>query len=87
MARLLSFCRLGSDAGHCPLATMKSILDKGTLLVGSPATVREQIEKAHARTGFKKLIPMIQFGTLPDQNVRKSVQMFAEEVIPKLRGL
>jgi len=67
--------------------TMKSILDKGTLLVGSPATVREQIEKAHARTGFKKLIPMIQFGTLPDQNVRKSVQMFAEEVIPKLRGL
>jgi alkanesulfonate monooxygenase SsuD/methylene tetrahydromethanopterin reductase-like flavin-dependent oxidoreductase (luciferase family) len=67
--------------------TMKDILEKGTLLVGSPATVREKIEAAHARSGFKVLVPMIQFGTLPDALVRKSVEMFAKDVMPTLKGL
>ena len=67
--------------------TMKDILEKGTFAVGSPATVREKIEAAHARSGFKVLVAMIQFGTLPDPLVRKSTQLFAEEVMPKLRGL
>jgi alkanesulfonate monooxygenase SsuD/methylene tetrahydromethanopterin reductase-like flavin-dependent oxidoreductase (luciferase family) len=67
--------------------TMKDILEKGTFLVGSPETVREKIERAHARSGVKTLVPMIQFGTLPDALVRKSVEMFAKEVMPKLRGV
>ncbi len=67
--------------------TMKDILEKGTFLVGSPATVREKIEAAHARSGFKTLVPMVQFGTAPDAMIRKSIEMFATEVMPKVRGL
>jgi alkanesulfonate monooxygenase SsuD/methylene tetrahydromethanopterin reductase-like flavin-dependent oxidoreductase (luciferase family) len=54
-------------------------------IVGSPATVREKIEAAHARTGFQNLVCMIQFGTLPDPLVRKNIQMLTDEVLPKLR--
>ena len=67
--------------------TYEMILEKGTFIVGSPATVREKIEAAHARTGFKNLVTMVQFGTLPDELVRKNIQMLSEEVLPKLKAL
>jgi alkanesulfonate monooxygenase SsuD/methylene tetrahydromethanopterin reductase-like flavin-dependent oxidoreductase (luciferase family) len=67
--------------------TMDDIMSKGTFICGSPATVREKIEEAHARSGFEKLVCMIQFGTLPPELVSKSLQMFSEEVMPKLRHL
>ena len=37
--------------------------------------------------GLRIMVPMTQFGTLPDELVKKSTQMFAEEVAPKLRSL
>lgn len=67
--------------------TIKDILAKGTFAVGSPETVRRKIEEAHAKSGFKLLVTMIQFGTLPDHLVRKSTELFAREVMPKLRPL
>ena len=67
--------------------TMQDIMKKGTFICGSPATVREKIEAAHARSGFEKLVCMIQFGTLPPELVSKSLQLFAEEVMPKVRPL
>jgi alkanesulfonate monooxygenase SsuD/methylene tetrahydromethanopterin reductase-like flavin-dependent oxidoreductase (luciferase family) len=65
--------------------TMDDILEKGTFVVGSPATVRERIEAAHARSGCRIVVPMIQFGTLPDPLVRKSIELFSREVMPQLR--
>jgi alkanesulfonate monooxygenase SsuD/methylene tetrahydromethanopterin reductase-like flavin-dependent oxidoreductase (luciferase family) len=65
--------------------TFEQLVERGMFIVGSPATVREKIEAAHARTGFQNLVCMIQFGTLPDPLVRKNVQMLTEEVLPKLR--
>ena len=67
--------------------TMEDIMEKGTFLCGSPETVRRKIEEAHARSGFEKLVCMIQFGTLPPELVSKSLQLFSEEVMPKVRGL
>jgi hypothetical protein len=49
--------------------------------------VQARIEEAHAETGFRNTICMLQFGTLPDELVRKSTRLFAEEVMPKLRRL
>jgi alkanesulfonate monooxygenase SsuD/methylene tetrahydromethanopterin reductase-like flavin-dependent oxidoreductase (luciferase family) len=65
--------------------TFDQLVERGMFIVGSPATVREKIEAAHARTGFQNLVCMIQFGTLPDPLVRKNVQMLTDEVLPKLR--
>jgi len=67
--------------------TFDQLVEKGTFIVGSPNTVREKIETAHARSGFKNLVCMVQFGTLPDDLVRKNIQMLSEEVMPKLRPL
>jgi hypothetical protein len=47
--------------------------------------VQEKLEEAYARSGFEKLLVMSQFGTLPDELARKSIAIFAKEVIPRLR--
>jgi alkanesulfonate monooxygenase SsuD/methylene tetrahydromethanopterin reductase-like flavin-dependent oxidoreductase (luciferase family) len=67
--------------------TVDELIDSGTFVAGSPSTVRARLEEAHGQTGFRNTICMLQFGTLPDELVRKNTQMFAEEVIPKLRAL
>ena len=67
--------------------TIEDLFNRGNCIVGSPDTVASRIADIHERTGFQIMIPMIQFGTLPDHLVKKSTQMFAQEVIPKLRHL
>jgi alkanesulfonate monooxygenase SsuD/methylene tetrahydromethanopterin reductase-like flavin-dependent oxidoreductase (luciferase family) len=67
--------------------TFDQLVEKGTFIVGSAATVREKLEAAHARTGFNNLVCMVQFGTLPDALVRKNIQALSEEVLPKLAHL
>jgi alkanesulfonate monooxygenase SsuD/methylene tetrahydromethanopterin reductase-like flavin-dependent oxidoreductase (luciferase family) len=61
------------------------MMEKGVFLCGSPATLREKLEKYQAEIGFGYLLPAIQFGTLPHELVRKSVELFAKEVIPHFR--
>jgi alkanesulfonate monooxygenase SsuD/methylene tetrahydromethanopterin reductase-like flavin-dependent oxidoreductase (luciferase family) len=67
--------------------TFKDLMTRGNIIVGSAATVRERIESIHAKTGFRIMVPMTQFGTLPDDLVKKSTQMLAQEVAPHLRAL
>src|SRR5262249_21310441 len=67
--------------------TFDDLMARGNIVVGGAATVREKIEAVHAKTGFRIMVPMTQFGTLPDELVKKSTQMFAEEVAPHLRPL
>ncbi len=68
-------------------ARFKDLVARGNCIVGGPATVAEKIAAVNAKTGFKIMVPMIQFGTLPDALVKKSTQIFAEDVAPKLRAL
>jgi alkanesulfonate monooxygenase SsuD/methylene tetrahydromethanopterin reductase-like flavin-dependent oxidoreductase (luciferase family) len=66
--------------------TIESMIEEGTLLCGSPATVREQLAAHQDRSGFDLLLPMLQFGTLPSELTRKNMELFAREVIPFLRN-
>ena len=66
--------------------TIEDMMEKGVFLCGSPATLREKLEKYQAEIGFGYLLPAMQFGTLPHELVRKSVEMFAKEVIPHFRA-
>lgn len=65
--------------------TISELIELGTFIAGSPDTVRARIEEANAQSGFENLVCMLQFGTLPDELTQKNTQMFAEEVMPKLR--
>jgi alkanesulfonate monooxygenase SsuD/methylene tetrahydromethanopterin reductase-like flavin-dependent oxidoreductase (luciferase family) len=51
------------------------------LLIGSPATVRRKIAELD-RAGVGELVCWMNFGGLPSEQVRRSMQLFAEEVMP-----
>jgi alkanesulfonate monooxygenase SsuD/methylene tetrahydromethanopterin reductase-like flavin-dependent oxidoreductase (luciferase family) len=54
-------------------------------VVGSPKTVRERIARMRERTGFDILVSMLQFGVMPDDLVKRNMEMFAAEVMPYFR--
>jgi alkanesulfonate monooxygenase SsuD/methylene tetrahydromethanopterin reductase-like flavin-dependent oxidoreductase (luciferase family) len=61
------------------------LIANGTALIGSPKTVREKIERMRDQTGVGILITMLQFGVMPDHLAKRNMEMFASEVMPKLR--
>ena len=74
---------LGTRAGRL---TIDELVASGTAVIGSPRTVREQIERVREATGFARLVTMLQFGVLPDDLTRRNMETFAAEVMPHLRG-
>ena len=52
---------------------------------GSIATVTERLVGYMREIGFGNLLTMMQFGTLPAELTRRSMERFAEGVMPALR--
>ncbi len=65
--------------------TVDDLIGGGTAIIGSPKTVRERIERVRDQTGFEILITLLQFGIMSDELARRNMEMFASEVMPKLR--
>jgi alkanesulfonate monooxygenase SsuD/methylene tetrahydromethanopterin reductase-like flavin-dependent oxidoreductase (luciferase family) len=65
--------------------TIDELAQSGTVVVGSPRTVRERIERMRETTGLDNVITMLQFGVLPDDLTQRNMEMFAAEVMPHLR--
>ena len=63
-----------------------SFLGKRFLLVGSPATVREQLQEELPRLGGNYFVATFAFGTLTEEKSLRSADLFAREVMPALRG-
>jgi alkanesulfonate monooxygenase SsuD/methylene tetrahydromethanopterin reductase-like flavin-dependent oxidoreductase (luciferase family) len=61
------------------------LIGNGTAVIGSPKTVRAAIDRMRDKTGFDILIGMFQFGVLTDELARRSLDLFAAEVMPHLR--
>lgn len=55
-------------------------------IVGSPATVAEKLIANLHRLGTGNLLGLFQLGTLPDHLTRRNLELFATEVMPKLRA-
>ncbi|KWX01509.1 Flavin-dependent oxidoreductase [Carbonactinospora thermoautotrophica] len=68
-------------------ASFRELVDAGVVIVGSPATVREQIRQFCRDYGIGNLHAMLGFGSLPRDLAMKNIHLFAEEVAPHLRGL
>jgi alkanesulfonate monooxygenase SsuD/methylene tetrahydromethanopterin reductase-like flavin-dependent oxidoreductase (luciferase family) len=73
---------LGSRARN---QTIDELIANGTAVIGSPKTVLEKIERVRDQTGVENLITMLQFGVMPDALAVRNMEMFASEVMPKLR--
>jgi alkanesulfonate monooxygenase SsuD/methylene tetrahydromethanopterin reductase-like flavin-dependent oxidoreductase (luciferase family) len=74
---------VGSRTGRL---TIEQLAGNGTVIVGSPQTVRNRIEAVREATGVNRLVTMLQFGVLPNDLALRNMEMFASEVMPKLRS-
>lgn len=62
-------------------------IEKGAYaIVGSPETVRDRLAEYSKRLGVGNLLGLFQIGTLPAELTKKNMRLFAEKVMPALRG-
>jgi alkanesulfonate monooxygenase SsuD/methylene tetrahydromethanopterin reductase-like flavin-dependent oxidoreductase (luciferase family) len=59
----------------------------GYMIVGSPETVRQRLEEYAKRVGSGLLIANFSVGNAPREYTDKSVWLFADKVMPKLRSI
>ena len=59
-------------------------LVRETVAFGSPDTVAERIEQLRA-LGVGEVLCWMNFGGLPQHQVRRSMELFAREVMPRFR--
>ncbi len=58
-------------------------MDKGYVIAGSPATVRERlIEEVIKRLHVGNLMVLVQIGSMPHELTKKNIDLFAREVLP-----
>lgn len=65
----------------------KTLVDQGFIIAGSPATVADRIIEAAKGLRVGNLIALLQIGSMPHELTNKNITLFAEEVIPRIRGL
>lgn len=81
------FVRRGQPNRYQDRANFDTQLERGALLVGSPETVRKTLQSHVARTGANYFIGTFAFGSMPEAETRRSVELFAREVMPAVRGM
>ena len=74
--------QLGAQKRH----SLEELMDSGTVVVGSPKTVRDELSRLRDATRAANLVTMLQFGVLPDELTRRNMELFASEVIPHLKN-
>jgi pimeloyl-ACP methyl ester carboxylesterase len=64
---------------------LAELIERGYALVGSPATIRQQLERCASELGFGIFCGICQFGSLGHEEFERSVRLFADGVKPALR--
>jgi len=67
------------------LSSWGEVEQGGYVVVGSPETVRQRLEDYARRVGFGILVANFSVGNVPSKLTRRSMTLFATEVMPKLR--
>ena len=65
--------------------SLEIALAKDSAIVGSPATVRAEIERHIAESRCNYFVTRFAYGTLTHEQAARSVALFATEVMPKLK--
>jgi alkanesulfonate monooxygenase SsuD/methylene tetrahydromethanopterin reductase-like flavin-dependent oxidoreductase (luciferase family) len=68
------------------LRTWDQVVEGQYAIVGSPDTVYEQIVADIERLGTGNLLGLFQMGTLPVAETRRNLELFATEVMPRLKA-
>lgn len=67
--------------------TARDMIEKGFAVVGSPSTVREQLEAMCRRLNVGHLMTVLQFGSMPHDVAMQNIELFGREVLPHLQRL
>jgi alkanesulfonate monooxygenase SsuD/methylene tetrahydromethanopterin reductase-like flavin-dependent oxidoreductase (luciferase family) len=68
-------------------ATWDEILDKGFVIIGSPDEVAAQLKEVAGDLNVGHLMMLLQFGNMNRDLAGYNTRIFAERVMPQLRGL
>ncbi len=66
---------------------MKEIVDLGYVVIGTPDDVVEQIREVATSLHVGQLMPLLHFGNMSKETTFLNTRLFAEKVMPKLKGL
>ena len=66
---------------------MSEIVDEGYVVLGTPDEVVEQIREVATSLHVGQLMPLLHFGDMSKETTFTNTRLFAEKVIPKLKGL
>jgi alkanesulfonate monooxygenase SsuD/methylene tetrahydromethanopterin reductase-like flavin-dependent oxidoreductase (luciferase family) len=66
--------------------TIGQLIDQSRLVAGNPDEVADMLGYLQSEVGFTQVDLMFQFGGLPIEIARESMQLFASEVMPRLRS-
>jgi alkanesulfonate monooxygenase SsuD/methylene tetrahydromethanopterin reductase-like flavin-dependent oxidoreductase (luciferase family) len=67
--------------------TWKDFVEQGYVIAGSPDSVAQQLEEVIKGLRVGHLMCLMQIGNMPKEKVLYNTKLFAEKVMPKLRGL
>ena len=68
-------------------ATFEECIEEGSVIVGSPQTVRAEIERHVSELGINYFLSYMFLGTMSLTDALRSLQLFSTEVMPKLSRL
>lgn len=67
--------------------TFEECIEEGSVIVGSPSTVRAEIERHVHELGVNYLLVYLFLGTMSAENAMRSLKLFTAEIMPKLAPL
>ena len=68
-------------------ATYEACLEDGTVIAGSPQTVRAEIERQVKELGINYLLTYLMLGTMSLKDAMRSLDLFGKEIMPHLEKL
>jgi alkanesulfonate monooxygenase SsuD/methylene tetrahydromethanopterin reductase-like flavin-dependent oxidoreductase (luciferase family) len=67
--------------------TWKDFVDKGYIIAGSPATVRDRLKEVAAEMNVGHLMTLCHFGSMPRELTMQNTELFAQHVLPELKTM
>jgi alkanesulfonate monooxygenase SsuD/methylene tetrahydromethanopterin reductase-like flavin-dependent oxidoreductase (luciferase family) len=81
--------RIGRERGWAPMErqSFDALRTKrGALVVGSPDEVAEKIVFQHSIFGHQRFMAQMSVGSMPHEQVLRSIELFGREVAPRVRA-
>lgn len=75
----------GASTFALNLDSWEQVVEGRYAIVGSPETVTEMLTETVERLGVGNLLGLFQLGTLPSSDTKRNLELFASEVMPKLK--